>query len=272
MRPTSHPDPRLATDARRARWRLLCSAALVLAAGWLLVVAAPDSAFAQDGAGPPVEAPATDDAGGSMTLIDLFRMSPLINSIILGLSVVALIQFTYFMVAMTGRNMAPAQFVSEVNKLIQNQDYKEAADYCRKHQHLFAATIVQRCVENTGKPHSVIMTMINNEGQRRADIVWNRISYLADVSNVAPMLGLLGTVLGMIKAFYQKLPEGSASISSGVLSRAIGEAMATTMFGLVVGIVALTFYSIVKGRVTQALAEAEQVVHSIADHLKRDDP
>ena len=46
--------------------------------------------------------------------------------------------------------------------------------------------------------------------------------------------------------------------------------MATTMFGLVVGIAATFFYAIVKGRATRTLAEAEQVVHSIADHIKRD--
>ena len=47
--------------------------------------------------------------------------------------------------------------------------------------------------------------------------------------------------------------------------------MATTMFGLIVGILALVFYSLVKARTTRALAEVEQVAHSIADHIKQGD-
>ena len=111
----------------------------------------------------------------------------------------------------------------------------------------------------------------DSEGRRRADIIWNRINYLADVLNVAPMLGLLGTVLGMIEAFFG-LEYASASINAKVLSNAIGGAMATTMFGLIVGIVALVFHAIVKGRLIGALAEAEQVAHSIADHIERSAP
>ncbi|MFW6058808.1 MAG: MotA/TolQ/ExbB proton channel family protein, partial [Phycisphaeraceae bacterium] len=128
---------------------------------------------------------------------------------------------------------------------------------------------VQRCVDNAGKGHSIIMDMLDTEGRRRADIVWNRISYLADVSNVAPMLGLLGTVMGMIKAFFG-LEREAGNVDAGVLSQGVAEAMSTTMFGLMVGILALVFYSIVKARATRTLAEAEAAVHSITDHLKRE--
>ena len=211
------------------------------------------------------------ELGEGMVVWRLFALSPTINSIILILSVIATVLFVYFLTTVKGHTMAPPAFVSEFNKLVQNQDFKQGADYCRDHEHVFIASILQRCAENTRKPHAVLMDMIDTEGRRRADIVWNRISYLSDISNVAPMLGLVGTVLGMIRAFYQELPEGSASISAGELSRHIGGAMATTLFGLTVGILALAFYAVIKGRVTQALADAEQAVHTIADQIKRDE-
>jgi biopolymer transport protein ExbB len=110
--------------------------------------------------------------------------------------------------------------------------------------------------------------MLDSEGQRRADVVWNRLSYLGDVINIAPMLGLLGTVVGMMQAFFA-LQYQSISASSGALTRSIGGAMATTFFGLIVAIVSLVFYSIAKARLTRTLAEVEQTVHSIADHIKR---
>jgi len=114
------------------------------------------------------------------------------------------------------------------------------------------------------------MSMVDSEGKRRADILWNRISYLADVANVAPMLGLLGTVLGMINAFFAVGFE-NLSAESRHLTNAIGAAMATTMFGLGVAILATFFYSIVRSRLTRGLADAEEVVHSLADHMKRGD-
>ena len=117
-------------------------------------------------------------------------------------------------------------------------------------------------------PVAVLLRGSLAEGRRRADIVWNRISYLADVSNVAPMLGLLGTVTGMIRTFFL-LPDQPASINSRVLSYGIGQAMTTTFFGLVVAITALVLYSFIKSRTTSTLAEVEQTLHNLADHLKR---
>lgn len=201
---------------------------------------------------------------------DLFFFSPIINGIIAGLSVLGLLFFLYFMLAINRRTFAPSGFVDEVVKLVIRGDYERAGDVCRRARGVFAASIVLRCVENHSQNHSVMLDMIDTEGRRQADIVWNRVSYLADISNIAPMLGLVGTVLGMIKAFYG-LEHESGGVDAMVLSRGVGEAMATTLFGLSVGILTLVFYSLTKARATRTLAEAEQAVHMIADHIKRDE-
>jgi biopolymer transport protein ExbB len=204
------------------------------------------------------------------TLKELYFYSPVINGIIGGLSVIALGLFLFFITTVTTRAMVPPEFLDQITKLTVRGKYEQAADLCRGNRGVFIASIVQRCVENPAKDHTVLMDMVDTEGRRRADIVWNRISYLADVSNVAPMLGLLGTVIGMIKTFFG-LEGQTGAINAKVLSAGVGQAMTTTMFGLVVGILALVFYSIVKARVTRTLAEAEQAVHSITDHIKRQD-
>ena len=200
---------------------------------------------------------------------DLFMFSPVINGIIAGLSVLGLVFFLYFMLSINRRTFAPPGFVDEVVKLAIRGDMERAGDVCRRARGVFAASIVQRCVENHNQNHSVMLDMIDTEGRRQADIVWNRVSYLADISNIAPMLGLVGTVLGMIKAFYG-LEHESGGVDAMVLSRGVGEAMSTTLFGLSVGILTLVFYSLTKARATRTLAEAEQAVHMIADHIKRD--
>ncbi len=214
--------------------------------------------------------PAIDPSTGALpTLSALFMFSPIINGIIVALSVIALGMFVYFLLTINSHAMVPADFVDEVTKLVVRGKHEAASDLCRAHRQVFVATVVQRCVDNAGKGHSIIMEMLDTEGRRRADIVWNRISYLADISNVAPMLGLLGTVVGMMKAFFfvteQRMEASAHSLAAGV-----GQAMATTMFGLVVGILTLVFYSIIKARATRTLAEAEAAVHSITDHLKRE--
>jgi biopolymer transport protein ExbB len=241
-------------------WPLLALA--LLATG--LVAAA---AYAQGAGG---QAGGEQAAGALQTVRDLYLNAPVINSIIAALSVAAVGLFVFFLSTVNPRSMVPAEFLDQVTKLTVQGKYEQAADLCRGNRNVFVASIIQRCVENAGKGHSVIMDMIDAEGRRRADIVWNRISYLADVSNVAPMLGLLGTVIGMIRTFLQ-LPQISGANTADLLSAGIGQAMSTTMFGLGVGILALLFYSIVKARVTRTLAEAEQAVHSIADHIKRDE-
>lgn len=199
----------------------------------------------------------------------LFMFSPVINGMIVGLSVLGLLFFLYFMLSINRRTFAPPRFVDEVVKLVVRGDYERAGDVCRRSRGVFAASIVQRCIENNTQNHSVMLDMIDTEGRRQADIIWNRVSYLADISNIAPMLGLLGTVLGMIKAFYG-LEHETGGIDAIALSKGVGEAMATTLFGLSVGILTLVLYSLVKARATRTLADAEQAVHMIADHLKRD--
>ncbi|MEM9881435.1 MAG: MotA/TolQ/ExbB proton channel family protein [Planctomycetota bacterium] len=200
-------------------------------------------------------------------LREMFFFSPVINGIIGGLSVLAVMFFFWFLVTINGRSIAPAAFVNEVTNLVLVRRYDAAADACRRAKGVFIAPIILRCVENHGKSQSIIMSMIDAEGRRLSDVIWNRISYLADISNVAPMLGLLGTVIGMITAFFG-LERESGAIDANVLSQGVGQAMATTMFGLMVGIVALVFYSVIKSRATKTLAEAEFAVHSIADRIR----
>lgn len=249
----------------RSRWRWHGRVARLAGA----VVLSGGSTLAAQTAGETTPVPSIDLLSGALSSWGtLFGFSPVINGIIVGLSGIALMLFLYFLLTINGRAMVPADLVDEVTKLVVQGKQEAASDLCRAHRRVFIASIIQRCVENAGKGHSVIMNMIDAEGRRRADIVWNRISYLADVSNIAPMLGLLGTVLGMIKAFFL-LEHQSGSADATALATGVGQAMSTTMFGLIVAILALAFYSVVKARATRVLSDAERAVHSIADHIKR---
>lgn len=260
--------------AGRRRWVLAVltlAGSLAMAQAWAQAPTAPsgNSPAAEAAPVPTAMSRPTLEGATDLFLINLFNTSPIINGTIVALSVISVTLFIYFMATVTTGSFAPPDFVNNVTRLVIDRQHKEAADFCRANRSVFLASIVQRCVENAGKEHSVILDMIDAEGARRADVVWNRISYLADVANVAPMLGLLGTVYGMILAFFG-MPTEQMSINSKFISTAIGGAMSTTMFGLIVAIGTLVFYSLVKARLTRVLSEVESAVHTIADHIKRD--
>lgn len=227
------------------------------------------AALAQTPDAPAAAASGLDAETGALPTIQaLFMTSPIINGCIALLSLIAVLLFLYFFVTINPGSMAPTTFVDEVGKLVINRKYEEAANLCRANPRVFVASVIQRCAENAGKEHSVIMDMVDSEGRRRADIIWNRISYLADIANVAPMLGLLGTVYGMMLAFFG-MKFQALSVEAGGLTESIAIAMTTTFFGLIVAIVASIFYTLIKARATRSLANAEQIVHSVADHIKR---
>lgn len=161
----------------------------------------------------------------------LFLSSPVINGLNAALLAVALLMYLYFLVSVKTRRLAPPEFVDEVTKLAVRGKHEAAADLCRAHRRVFIARIVQRCMDNAGKRHSVLMDMLEAEGRRRAEVVWNRLSYLSDIGTVAPVLGLLGTVMGMMEVFFGLAREADGA---AIVSRGLAEALATTMFGLMV--------------------------------------
>ena len=283
---TDQPAPVGLAASRTGGFRLIFLVAAALVAGWLVLFTSQPHAQAEPSSQPglilaqadtgkaapaPAPAPVTEPAKPERnlpTLVRLFETEPVINGIIIGLSAVALLLFIFFLLTINHNAMVPAAFVDDVMKMVLAREHKQAVDFCRHHRGIFVSTIIQRSVENADKDQAVIMDMVDTEGKRRADMLWNRLSYLADISNVAPMLGLLGTVARMMRALFG-LDQTDISLPSKAISSDIAGPMATTFFWRIVGILALVFYSIIKGRLTKVLAEAEAAVHAVADHLKR---
>lgn len=205
---------------------------------------------------------------GVPTVAALFMTSPYINGALLVLSVIALLLFLYMLLSLTSASFTPARFVDNVTKLILNRQFDQAVHLCQSNSGVFASSIIQRVIENRDKEHGELMEILSAEGRRRGETIWNRVSYLSEISNIAPMLGLLGTVVGMIKVFFT-LTERIAGPNVDKLSAGIAEAMGTTMFGLIVAIAAGVFYTLARSRAVKVLAEAEQVCHTVVDHTHR---
>ena len=114
-----------------------------------------------------------------------------------------------------------------------------------------------------------VVEAMQSEGQRQASALWQRISYLADIGVVAPMVGLLGTVLGMMHLFMgmrESLAIGGFKPTE--LAGGIFEAIVTTVAGLIIAIIATGFYAYFRGVVQRMIVNLEEISLSYADLLE----
>ena len=140
--------------------------------------------------------------------------------------------------------------------------YDMAFENCTRARH-FTASILASGIASRGHGHQVVMEAMQTEGKRCGVTLWQRISLINDVAVISPMLGLLGTVLGLFYAFYDvnRSPDTLASIFDG-----LGIAVGTTVAGLIVAILAMIFYATLKFRVIHLLNTLENETVSLG-HL-----
>ena len=103
------------------------------------------------------------------------------------------------------------------------------------------------------------------EGGRVADGLMATVDWLADIAAIAPLVGLLGTVLGMFQAFGGIANDLAAAARPVVLAQGVSQAIVTTVFGLVVAIPCLAAYAFLRRRTSRRIGELE----TLAVHLER---
>lgn len=182
------------------------------------------------------------------------------------LSIITLILvFLYFLTIRRG-TVVSDKFMNSSEALIRKRDYLGLVAECnRKNESIsyVAEKALDFMTKNSGVSFAEVREVAEAEGSRQAGILTQRISYLADIGSIAPMIGLLGTVIGMIKAFLTISNGTDQGVKQLVLAENVSEALITTATGLVIGIIAMVFYSVFRGRVQKYIAELE----AAATHL-----
>jgi biopolymer transport protein ExbB len=152
------------------------------------------------------------------------------------------------------------RFMSAAEAMIRKRDYLGLIAYCHRRNESMARVTQKALDFFTKYPNasfSEVREVAESEGSRQAGLLTSRITYLSDIGSIAPMVGLLGTVLGMIKSFLQ-ISEGDVQgVRQMELAEGVSEALITTAAGLMIGIPALVFYSLFRGRVQKYIAELE---------------
>ena len=175
------------------------------------------------------------------------------------LSVIAVMLVLIYLFTMRRGAVVTRRYMTTADALLRKRDYLGLLAISNRHREA-VARIMQRTLDFvTQHPEAGFAEareIAETEGTRQAAALNQRIAYLADIGTIAPMLGLFGTVLGMIKSFSVVASDIVASRPI-MLAEGVSEALVTTAAGLVIGIPAMAAYAFFRGRVQSLIAELE---------------
>ncbi len=141
-------------------------------------------------------------------------------------------------------------FINQVKILLSQGKIDEAKSFC-KSSNSSAARMIEKGISRIGKPIEDINMAMENQGSQEVYKLEKNLNILATLSGAGPMTGFLGTVVGMVMAFREMAEQGSAKIDMSVLAEGVYTAMMTTVFGLIVGIIAYIGYNLLVGRISR---------------------
>ena len=201
-----------------------------------------------------------------MNLIEIFLNGGLVMWPILFCSVVALaVAIDRFLVLRRAKINLPA-FLVRIRGFIKSKDMSGAASFCLREKSPIA-NMVRKGLKKFGMGHERVKEAIENAGRQEVSKLEKGLSILATVAGVAPLLGFLGTVTGMIQAFM-RIEDLAGAASPSDLAGGIWEALLTTAFGLIVGIPAYVAYNYFLSWVTKFVADMETVANDVVDTMQ----
>jgi biopolymer transport protein ExbB len=190
-----------------------------------------------------------DEASGhlSFSLWELALKGGWILAILAVLSIIAVYIFIERFAAISRGSKEQKNFMNNIRDFIHEGRIDSALSLCR-HNESPIAMMIEKGLTRIGKPLNDINAAIENVGKLEVSKLEKNIAGLATISGAGPMLGFLGTVMGMIRAFYDMSMAGN-NIDIALLSTGIYQAMVTTVAGLIVGIIAFVCYNILVSRI-----------------------
>ena len=182
--------------------------------------------------------------------------------VLAALSVLALAKILVLIVAQRRGALSPRALVSNVFSRLQAKDYGETRRLCDRRPCAFATLVLAALDAVRGTPAGTkppVAQAIETAGSHVAERLQASVDWLADLAAIAPLVGLLGTVLGMFQAFGGIANDLAANARPVVLAQGVSQAIVTTVFGLVVAIPCLVFHAILRRRTACRIAGLESL-------------
>ncbi len=201
----------------------------------------------------------------SISILEMAAKGGWLMIVLLVLSVIAIFIFgkKWFQIGQAGK--VDKNFMNDIRDYIHEGKIKSALTLCTKYD-TPVARMIETGINRIGRPLSDIQTAVDNVGNAEVARLEKGLPYLAAISGGAPMIGFLGTVIGMVQAFFDMANAGN-NIDITLLSNGIYTAMITTVGGLIVGILAYFGYNYLTSRISDLVFRMESATIDFMDLL-----
>ena len=201
----------------------------------------------------------------TLSLLDLATKGGWLMIVLLILSIIAIYIFGSKWWMIHKASKVDRNFIKNIRALIHDGKTKSAVELCRKYD-TPTARLVEKGIERIGRPLEDIQAAVENMGNVEVARLEKGLPMLATIAGGAPMIGFLGTVTGMIQAFFEMSNAGN-NIDITLLSEGIYVAMVTTVGGLFVGIIAYFGYNYLTSQISNLVFKMENATIAFIDML-----
>ena len=160
-------------------------------------------------------------------------------------------------------------FLKSIKNFVEQKDIQAAKTLCKNTDNP-VSRMIEKGIDRIDKPMTDISAAIENQGKLEVYKMENNLANLATIAGAAPMIGFLGTVIGMIVAFHEMASAGG-NIDVEMLSKGIYTAMVTTVGGLVVGIIAYIAYNFLVSKIDKVIFQLEARTTEFLDLLHQNE-
>lgn len=181
------------------------------------------------------------------------------------LSLICIYIFVERAIVLARASRDDSSFMLRIKDYVHEGELEAAENLCRNTDTPYSR-LIGKGITRIGRPMNDVLVAIENTGNIEVGKLGKGLPWLATTAAGAPMLGFLGTVVGMVKAFFNLAEAGSAA-NIGVLAGGIYEALVTTVAGLIVGIIALFAYNYLVARIDKVMMQLEGKTMEFMDLL-----
>lgn len=202
----------------------------------------------------------------STTIGEIFGNGGLTMWVLVLISIFTLATVIYLAIAHRPEAIVPNALRRDVIEKIRVGQLVEARNLCDDKPCAFsyvAEVAISKALFDSERNQQAIETVVVGEGERQASKINSAAQWLLDISTVAPMIGLFGTVVGMLIAFGALGSEGVAAAKPVALAQGVSKALVTTIAGLCVAIPALICYAFFRRRAARRILELERAANEV---------
>jgi biopolymer transport protein ExbB len=205
-------------------------------------------------------------AAETTSVKDVFTKSGIVGIVIILLSVVALAVIIENIVSLKRDKLAPPEIIDEIQAYFDEENFQEAMELCENEQNFFTR-VCGAGIAKIGHPFEAMEKAMEEMGDEESIKLHQKIGWLPVIANTAPMLGLLGTVSGMVASF-NVIASSQGQANPADLASGISQALLTTMLGLIVAIPVTAVFAFLRNRLIKTVIETGAIIEDLFERFR----